>query len=53
MIVQANNQLFEPGNVDYPAAILFSDNPKAEEDPGMLAAMADYIYEYKSKAFWT
>ena len=40
VIVQANMNLYEPGDQDHPAMVLYSLDPHFDEQPGELRAMA-------------
>lgn len=49
VITQANDQLFEPGINDCPAAVLFSEDPYYETEEGFaeLGKIAGEIFEFK------
>ena len=49
VITQANEQLFEPGPSDCPAAVLYSEDPFFETEEGFieLMKMAQAIFEFK------
>lgn len=47
-LVQANNLLFEEGEHDHPAMLVFSEDAYFESRPHELRAIADKIYQLKS-----
>ena len=47
-LVQANNLLFEEGEHDHPAMLVYSEDPYFESRPHELRAIADKIYQLKS-----
>lgn len=50
ILVQANAVLFEKKpDVDCPAQIVYSDDPKAKTDLELLSAVANAVYSYKNK----
>ena len=48
-LVQANTQLFSPGDSDCPAMVLYSLDPYFDEHPGELRAMAVRLFETKDE----
>lgn len=46
-LVQANNNLFEAGNLDYPALVLISPDPKSAEDEEYMTELAEDIMAIK------
>lgn len=49
-VVQANELLFRLlPHGDYPAVIVYSRDPLAQEDPSILQALASNLYSYKNK----
>jgi hypothetical protein len=46
-LVQANNNLFEPGPHDRPAVVTYSADPVFDDRPDLLAAIASRLYDLK------
>lgn len=46
-LVQANNNLFEAGNQDYPALVLISPDPKSADDEEYMTELAEDIMAIK------
>lgn len=48
-IVQANAQLFQKGKQDTPAAVIYSEDPSAKENPEILYNAAQALYSMKGQ----
>jgi hypothetical protein len=48
-LVQANNALFEPGNMDLPALVIISPDAKTNDDEEFMTDLAERIMELKGE----
>src|SRR4051794_20778710 len=49
-VVQANNQLYQPGRGDHPATAIYCEHPDIEADPRILAETARQLIQLKKNA---
>jgi hypothetical protein len=49
-LVQANNALFEDGNMDLPALVVMSPDPETNDDEEFMTDLAERIMELKSES---
>ena len=48
-LVQANNELFEPGGSNLPGVVVYSTSPQMDDQPEVLAECAKELFSFKGK----